>query len=160
MLILLLLEDKIKSSRLFLTHSQGRCLMPGLRLVTEWQWRSTWNQQSPPSDNTFSGSCKDIHHINGDMHHRDVKSASAHGGRSLLPQPAWDRSAEMGAQTLPSPTIQSFSTTPGQSLWRRVGGQQGGGQGASSGGGRQGWCSVDRVRTRECLRARKQCKSC
>lgn len=97
------------------------------------------------------------------MHHHDVKSASVHGelvfastaGRNK----SWDRSAEMGAQTLPSPTIQSFSTTPGQSPVERVGGEEGG-QGASSEGGRQGWCFVDRVRVGKCLRARKQCKRC
>ncbi len=39
--------------------------------------------ESPPSDNTFSGSCTDVQHISGDMHHHDVKSASVHGGRFL-----------------------------------------------------------------------------
>lgn len=57
------------------------------------------------------------------MHQSDVKSASVHHGRFLSTQPTADGSAEMGAQTLPSPTIQSFSTTPGQSLGERVGGE-------------------------------------
>lgn len=48
----------------------------------------------------------------------------------------------MGAQTLPSPTIQSFSTTPGQSPGERVGGEGGGQE-----GGRRGRCCVDMVRT-------------
>lgn len=93
--------------------------------------------ESPPSDNTFSGSCKDVQHINRDMHHHDVKSASVHGGPVFAyaagRDKSWDGSAEMGAETLPSPTIQSFSTTPGQSPGERVGGE-GGGRGASSEG--------------------------
>lgn len=85
MLILLLLADKIVLHT-FLAHSQDISLIPGFRLVVGWQWGLVWNYESPPSDNTFSGSCKDVQHINGDMHHRDVKSASVHGGRFLPSQ--------------------------------------------------------------------------
>lgn len=66
------------------------------------------------------------------------------------PQPA-DASAEMGAQAPPSSTIQSFSTIPGHGPGEGLGG----GGGALSREGEWGRWGVDRVRTKECHRAKK-----
>lgn len=124
-----------------------------------------WNKESPPSDNTFSGSCKDVQHINGDMHHCVVARASACIGRPASAaqlRPAPDGSAEKGEQ---SPSVSHRSVFQHHSWpesWGESGRKaQGGGEGAFSvWGSRRGRCGVDRVRTRASRKARSKLLSC
>lgn len=74
MKIFLFLADKIKRRTHFLARSQRRWLIPGLQL--RGRWGSPRSERSLPSDKSFSGSCKDVGHINRDMHHRDLKPES------------------------------------------------------------------------------------
>lgn len=77
MKIFLFLADKIKRRTHFLARSQCRWLIPGLQ--RRGRWGSPRSERSLPSDKSFSGSCKDVGHINRDMHHRDLKPESLWG---------------------------------------------------------------------------------
>lgn len=117
MLILFFLENKTKPSTYILAHCQCRYLY-----VTTGLWLGSSCGQS--------GASRVLHQITHFLVHVKMFSISTKICITIMWNlhlcttaifalivswdKSWQPSADMGEQTLPSPTIQSFSTTPGQ----------------------------------------------
>lgn len=137
MLTLLFLVDKIKSCTLFLAQAQSSVLMPGLQLLVgvivkgQSEIRRRLHQITHflvhvKTPKISTRTCINV------MYNLRLLAAVRFCLRSRPQDKSQDESAEKGARTLLSPTIQSFSTTPGYSPGVRVGGR-------GRKGGRQGW---------------------